>query len=374
MNWQDVRTQFPALEHWTYLNTATFGQLPRRAVAAMERHLARRDEFACQDFLSWFDDVDLLRGQLGLLINCQAEDIAYVPNASTALSLLFGGLDWKPGDQVLTLENEFPNHYYLPPRLMQAGVELVETPFDRFYEAVNERTRLVALSTVSYATGFRAPVAEIAAFLRARGVLFYLDGTQSLGALQFDASAIRPDMFAVNGYKWLCCPNGAAFMYVSPELRKKLDPATVGWRSDRNWRDFAMLNHGAAEFVEAAEKYEGGMLPFAPLYGMAESVALMLELGPDKIEARVLELAGLFRETLSEFGATIAHEDTPILAALFPDRVAGELVTELKSRRILTAARHGRLRISPHFYNDITDLEKLRSVLKVSPRQVLFKN
>ncbi len=164
MNWQDVRAQFPALEHWTYLNTATFGQLPRRAVPAMDRHLARRDEFACQDFASWFDDIDLLRGQIALLINCQAEDLAYVPNASIALSLLFGGLDWKPGDQVLTLENEFPNHYYLPPRLMQTGVELVETPFDRFYEAVNEHTRLVAvimaLFTVATAVFFRSNFAD----------------------------------------------------------------------------------------------------------------------------------------------------------------------------------------------------------------------
>jgi selenocysteine lyase/cysteine desulfurase len=366
MNWQEVRGQFPAVSNWTYLNTATFGQLSRRSVVAMERHLARRDEFACQDFLSWFDEMDRLRGQIGQLINAKAEDIAFVPNATTALSMLYGGLDWHQGDQVLTLENEFPNHYYLPPELVRAGVELVETSFERFYEVVNERTRLVAISTVSYASGFRAPVAEMASFLRAKGVLFYLDGTQGLGALQFDASAVRPDMFAVNGYKWMCSPNGAAFMYVDPELRSRLEPTVVGWRSDRNWRDFANLNHGAADFSDAAEKYEGGMLAFAPLYGMAESVALMLELGPERIEARVLELAGLAREILVEQGATIENRDTPIIAALFPDVEADALVAKLKSHRILAAARHGWLRISPHFYNDETDLVQLRSVLRLS--------
>jgi cysteine desulfurase/selenocysteine lyase len=366
MNWQEVRAQFPALHNWTYLNTATFGQLPRRAVAAIDRHLAHRDEFACQDFLSWFDDADRLRGQLAVLINAHADDIAFIPNASSALSMLYSGLDWRPGDQILTLENEFPNHYYLPPLLMQLGVELVETPFERFYESVNEHTRLVAISTVSYATGFRAPVAEIASFLRSRGVVFYLDGTQSLGALRFDAAEIRPDVFAVNAYKWMCSPNGAAFMYVHPELRARLAPTIVGWRSDRNWRDFAMLNHGAAEFADSAEKYEGGMLAFAPLYGMAETVSLMLELGPERIESRVLELAELARKVLFERGANIENGNTPIVAAQFSHVAADVIVSALKNHRILAAARHGRLRISPHFYNDETDFIKLRSILELS--------
>src|SRR4051795_8204398 len=111
VNWGDVRAEFPALAEWTYLNTATYGQLSKRSVEAVAAHFAHRDRLACADFMDWFCDLDRLRESIGRLIHCQASDVAFIPHASTAISLLLGGLDWKPGDQVLTLKDEFPNHY-----------------------------------------------------------------------------------------------------------------------------------------------------------------------------------------------------------------------------------------------------------------------
>ena len=362
-SFDSVRAQFPALRNWTYLNTATFGQLPDRAVDAVNRHFARRDQLACQDFVSWFDDMDQIRGLVAKLIHCHASDIAFITNACAAISQLLGGMDWHTGDQILTLEHEFPNQYYYPAQLSRFGVELIETPFERFYECITPRTRLVILSMVNYSTGFRAPLAEIASHLRAHNILFYVDATQGLGALEFDCAAVQPDMVAANAYKWLCSPNGAAFMYVSPELRKRLAPSVIGWRSDANWRSVASLNHGAPEFVESAEKYEGGMLPFAPIYGMAESISMMLELGPANVEARVLQLVQQAREMLESAGGQIAYPNSPILAARFPDRSAEAIVETLNQRRILAAARHGHLRISPHLYNNEEDLRLVREAL-----------
>src|SRR5262245_9504806 len=112
IDWAKIRAEFPSLMEWTFLNTATFGQMPGRAVAAMNQHFAERDRYACNNFLEWFDDMDCLRGRVAQLIGCAAGDIAFVPNASSALSLLLGGLDWRAGDQVVTFEHEFPNHYY----------------------------------------------------------------------------------------------------------------------------------------------------------------------------------------------------------------------------------------------------------------------
>jgi cysteine desulfurase / selenocysteine lyase len=361
--WPSIRAQFPALRNWTYLNTATFGQLPERAVDAVNRHFTRRDQLACRDFLEWFDDMDYIRGLAARLIHCQPTDIAFITNACAALSQLLGGMDWRTGDQILTLEHEFPNQYYYPAQLSRFGVELIETPFERFYDAITPRTRVVVLSTVNYSTGFRAPLPEIARHLRARDIMLYLDGTQSLGALEFDCSVIQPDMFAVNAYKWMCSPNGSGFMYVSPELRQRLAPAVIGWRSDTNWRSVAALNHGAPQLVESAEKYEGGMLPFAPLYGMAESISLMLEIGPSAIEARVLDLAQRAKGILESAGGEVAYTGSPILAARFHDRSADALAEALTSRRILAAARHGHLRISPHFYNNEDDLRLVGEAL-----------
>jgi selenocysteine lyase/cysteine desulfurase len=202
-SWKEIRCEFPALAEWTFLNTATFGQIPRCAVEAVSSHFTRRDRLACGDYMEWFDDADRIRESIARLIHCSGSDIAFIPNASTALSMLLGGLDWKPGDRIVTLQDEFPNHYYYASRLQRRGVELVETPFAGFYETITPHTRVVALSSVNYSTGFRAPLAEISAFLKPRGVLLYVDATQSAGALELDIAAIAPDMLAVDGYKWI---------------------------------------------------------------------------------------------------------------------------------------------------------------------------
>ncbi|MDX2152649.1 MAG: aminotransferase class V-fold PLP-dependent enzyme [Bryobacteraceae bacterium] len=363
VDWAAVRAQFPALAGWTYLNTATFGQLPQCAVEATLRHYQRRDELACYDFLSWFDDADQVRALAARLINAAPADIAFIPNASSALSILLNGIDWKPGDRIVTLENEFPNNLYAPTLTRNRGVECIEATWDTFYESINARTRLVAVSTVNYTNGFRLPAEEVAAFLRERGVLLYLDGTQSVGALRFDVAKVQPDMLAVHGYKWLLSPNGAGFVYVAPALRRTLPPAVAGWRSDKRWRQVDYLHHGSPEFVESAEKYEGGMLAFPCIYAMGASLRLFLELGPQLIEERVLSLAAQMKDVLESKGGRVVHTGSQTLAARFEGRDASAIARELYDRRILAAARHGNLRVSVHLYNNEEDLENLRRAL-----------
>jgi cysteine desulfurase / selenocysteine lyase len=364
VDWEAVRGEFPALANWTYLNTATFGQLPRRATEAVAAHFAHRDELACWDFLDWYDDAQRLRAKIGKLIECGADEIAFVPNASTALGLLLSGLDWRPGDRVLTLEHEFPNNLYAPGFLQRFGVETTESTWERFYESVDSKTRLVVLSSANYNTGFVPPLAEIAPFLRSRGILLYVDGTQSVGALRFDASAIQPAMLAVHGYKWLISPNGAGFFYIRPDLRERLHPNVVGWRSHSGWRNVDNLHHGAPQLPSGAEKYEGGSIAFALLYAMEASIDMLLEIGPETIERRVLELAGKTRQTLRELGACVEDRDSPIVAGRFENRDVSALARALKEQRVQVAARRGQLRVSPHFYNNEQDLEVLRRALQ----------
>jgi selenocysteine lyase/cysteine desulfurase len=364
IDWRAVRSEFPALEDWVFLNSATFGQLPRRTTQAVLDHFAHRDETACADFLSWFDDADRIRESIARLIHCRSADIAFVPNASSALGVMMSGIKWKTGDRIVTLKDEFPNNLYFPAQLSTHGVEFTEVPWEGFYEAVDERTRLVLISAVNYSTGLRPDLAAVSRHVHGRGGLLYIDGTQSVGALEFRVPEVQPDMLAVHGYKWLLSPNGAGFMYVSPELRRVIEPNVIGWRSDRRWRDVNQLHHGAPEFVEAAEKYEGGMLSFPSIYGMGASVDLMLSLGAEAIEARIMDLTGQCTRVLEEAGATIAYRDSPIIAARFDNRDAAEISAALKQRRILTAARHGNLRVSVHFYNDESDIQALRDALR----------
>ncbi|MBZ5609739.1 MAG: aminotransferase class V-fold PLP-dependent enzyme [Acidobacteriia bacterium] len=363
VDWNAVRREFPALANWTYLNTATFGQLPGRATAAVAKHFAHRDELACWDFLAWYDDADRLREKIGRLIHCAPQDVAFAPNASAALGILLAGIDWRPGDRVLTLENEFPNNLYAPGMLERFGVRMAECTWPDFFDSIDESTRLVVISSVNYNSGFAPPLAEIADFLRARGVMLYIDATQSLGALRFDAARIQPDMLAVHAYKWMLAPNGAGFFYVRPEVRQWLRPAAVGWRSHHDWRNVDNLHHGVPELSDSAEKYEAGSVSSALLYALEASVDLLLEIGPDSIEQRVLNLAGRTREMLRELGASVEDFPSQIVAARFEGRDVSQLARSLKEQRVLVSARRGHLRVSPHFYNNDQDLETFAAAL-----------
>jgi selenocysteine lyase/cysteine desulfurase len=360
MDWLKIRQEFPALERWTYLNTATYGQMPRRAVEAMTRHSEQRDELASTNFLDWYSDADRMRASIARLIHAEPEDIAFVPNAAAALSIVLAGLAPGPGDNIVTLDDEFPNYLY------QGAARKV--PWERLYDSVDARTRLIALSEVNYATGFRPPVADIVKFLGTRGVPLFLDGSQSVGALTFDVRKTPVDVLAVHGYKWLMSPTGAGFMYVSPAFRKKLPPNIIGWRSHRDWRNVDRLHSGTPEFKDASEKYEGGGLPFHLLYAMEASVDWMLEIGPESIERCVLELANSTRSMLRGLGAELDEADqnraSQIVIAGFPGMDASATARALREQKVVVAARHGRLRISPHFYNDEEDLKRLESALK----------
>jgi selenocysteine lyase/cysteine desulfurase len=171
-------------------------------------------------------------------------------------------------------------------------------------------------------------------------------------------------MFCVDAYKWMLSPNGAGFFYIDPELRKILHPTIVGWRSDAGWREVNHLNHGTPVFPESAQKFEGGMLPFPSLYGMGAAIDLLLQIGPDLIEQRVLELADKTRCMLAELGAEVNSDTSQIITAKVPERDSTEVARALKTNQIFLSARHGRLRISPHFYNDETDIENLRLALR----------
>ena len=361
MNWPGIRAQFPALSNWTYLNSATYGHVPLRAQAAVAGHFAHRDDLACADFLKWFEDADEMRVLCARLVNCHSEDIAFCDNSCSALSLFLSGIPWQPGDRIVTMTDEFPNQYYYANTLGAKGVELIET---ENFDELPERTRAVILSSVSYITGYRPDLAHISKLAHANGALLYVDGTQSVGALRFNVAEVRPDFLAVNSYKWLLGPNGATFFYISPELRRTLEPTIIGWRSDRNWRSVDTLHHGTPQFAESAERYGGGMLNFPSLYAMGESIRMNLEIGPEIVERRVLELSAATAEMLKQTGAAILHEGGNILAAHWPDRDASALAKQLRQQRIIVAARHGNLRVSPHFYNDESDLEKLAVALR----------
>jgi selenocysteine lyase/cysteine desulfurase len=374
-DWNQVRRQFPVLEKWVYLNSATFGPIPLCAVEAANRHWRHRDEEACIDFLDWFTDADRVRAKAARLIGAQPADIAFVPSAGAALSWLMQGIDWKPGNQILALAHEFPNNLYYPLVWRERQVEFIEMPLpqgrfelDAFLSLLTNRTRLVLLSTVNYSTGLRPPLEQIGAALREREILFYVDATQSLGALRLDVASARISFLALHAYKWMLSPTGIGFACIPAEVRQWLAPAIYSWRSHQDWRNVDQLHHGAPQLPEAAMRYEGGVLNFSGIYAMEAVLDLIASLGAEAVEQRVLQLAARTREVLRAHGGILLadqypHYESPIVTAQFPGLDMSNLAAELKRKRIAVAVRKGNLRVSPHFFNNEQDLSQLDKAL-----------
>jgi len=367
VDWKAVRAEFPSLANRTYLNTATFGQLPARSAAAAERHFHRREKTGGLDFLDWFEDLNSIRAAAARLIGGHSDDIAFVPNAGYALSLALSAVDWQAGDEMLTLHDEFPNQLYA--HAAAKGVRGVECAWHELESHVNDRTKLVAISTVNYTTGLRPDLSAVVSDLRRRGIVVYLDGTQSVGALRFDCSAVQPDFFAVDAYKWLISPNGAAFIYVHPQMRERLPPNVIGWRSDRDWRNVKALHHGTPRFGDTAEKYEPGMLAFVCLYAMQAALEIVEEIGMDAIEKRVLRLADMLRSELGQLGAEFNQPHgkclpSQIVTACIPGADSAFLAAKLGEQKISISARRIYLRISPHFYNGEDDVARFSGALR----------
>src|SRR5690606_7184713 len=152
-----------------------------RAQSAIARHFEGRNRLGARDFLNWFEAVDGIREDVAQLFCAKAEDVAFIPNTASALSLFVNGIAWRKGDEVMTFEEEFPNQIYAAALLEERGVRLVRARLGDWEASLSERTRLVAVSQTNYATGVEAPVVEMAAKLRSQGGLLYLDGTQSAG-------------------------------------------------------------------------------------------------------------------------------------------------------------------------------------------------
>ena len=341
----------------------------------MNDHFLARDESAALDFPGWFDRIERIRGKIGRLICAPADDIGFCPNAGAGLSWLLQGVDWRTGDEVLALDHEFPNNQYAPHLLDSKGVRFrpLAAPRNGFdpdlvLDAIGPNTRLVILSSVNYSNGLRAPLEDLAPELRRRGILLCVDATQSVGALCHDMAANPVDYLVVHGYKWLMAPTGAGFVYVPAETRAWLAPSIVSWRSHRDWRNFDRLHHGRPELPEEAAMFEGGVQNFAALFALEASLDLILDCGPAAIESRVLGLGRECRHVLESCGGVLAlgADDaghSQIVTAAFPDRDSDQLRQQLEERRVAVSTRKGNLRVSPHFFNNGDDVQRLSDAL-----------
>jgi selenocysteine lyase/cysteine desulfurase len=328
-----------------YLDSATYGLPPRSTLQAMEEALAGwRTGRRWRD---WEEDGEACRALFAGLVGARPEDVALVPAASIGAGLVAASLPLEPDANVVLYERDFTSAL-LPWRSLAAtrGVELRLVPLEGLAEAVDERTAVVCVSLVQSAEG---RVADLGA-LRATGARIFLDATQAAGVHPIDLAGV--DYLVVHAYKWLLCPRGMGFLYLSPERRPEVEPWTSGWKSRANpYEDY----YGLPELAADARRLDVS-LPWLSAAGSRASLELFASLGVDRIAAHDLGLARALTDALGLPAAA-----SPIVRILVGD--AEDAAARLREAGIACSVRGGSVRLSFHLYNDEDDVELAAAAL-----------
>ncbi len=356
----DLAAEFPQDQDLIYLNHAGVAPWPRRCVQAIREFAEENLRRGARDYPRWLERELALRRAARQLLNAESEEeIALLKNTSEALSVVAHGLDWQPGDNLVISNQEFPSNRIVWESLRDQGVETREAdisgadPEQALFECCDVHTRLISVSAVQYASGLRLDLARIGEFCRSRGILFCVDAIQQLGALAFDARAIQADLVMADGHKWLLGPEGLALFYCRAELRERLNLRQYGWHMVENHLDFERRSWRPANH---ARRFECGSPNMLGVFALHASLSLLLEIGMEQVQNRVLANSALLIDLLR----TVPGLE--ILSPLDPARCAGivtfrhlyrdntELFQKLTAAGVVCAARGGGIRFSPHFY------------------------
>jgi cysteine desulfurase / selenocysteine lyase len=373
-DWAAFRRQMPVARQWAYLDHAAVAPLSGPAQEAIRLWAEDASANGAVHYPAWTRRVEHLRTQAARLIGATPEEIALVGNTTAGINLVAEGFPWKPGDNVVTRADEFPSNQYPWLHLADRGVETRRIPtddggkldLDRLAEACDNRTRIVTVSWVAYASGWRHDLDRLADLVHRRGALLFLDAIQGLGVFPLDVRKTPVDFLAADGHKWLLGPEGAGIFFTRREHLGLLRPVGVGWNSVRNEHDFS---HIELVFKDTAARYEGGSQNVAGLSALAASLDLLGQFGMDAISRRVLEITDLCCRRLEEIGAVVLSDRTPahksgIVSFELPGRDPRVLQRQCIERHVLLSCRAGRLRISPHAYNDAEDVERLIEAMR----------
>jgi selenocysteine lyase/cysteine desulfurase len=366
--------EFPVSREKIFLAHAGVCPLPRRvadaiADCATKGTLGDQEDFA----LTQLATARKLGAQL---MNCQPEEIALVGPTSLALSFVAAGLKFRRGDNILVYHDDYPSNVYPWMALAEKNVEVrllntrglgVIRPRDVIGQ-VDENTRLVALASCHFISGFRLEFSEIGKHLREHGIFFCLDAIQTLGA--FPTTVEHVDFLAADAHKWLLGPCGAGLFYVRRELQERLTPPVYGWH---NVRSPNFVAQEKIEFRNDARKFEAGTHNLIGLAGLVASMELALELGIDNIAAELHRKRAWLVPEIQKRGYTLLNPETgaknsgSIVSFFHPGKDIPALHKKLADAGIIASLRLDRagknyLRLSPHFYN--TD-DELRRVLEL---------
>ncbi len=380
----DERTleeEFPSLEHWTYVNHAAVSPWPARTRRAVEAFARENERDGPAGFRRWIANEQRLRATAARLLGADdAADMGLLPNTTEGVNIVARGLEWRDGDNVVTAADEFPTNHLPWAALARQGVQLRTVdirasadPEQALIEAMDERTRVLAVSSVQWTDGFRLRLAPLGAACRDTGVLFFVDAIQQFGALRIDVVRDRIDCLTAGGHKWQMAPEGLGLFYCRDAWRSRIEPLKQGWRMLE--RPFS-FDEPDRPWQAGSARYEPGTPNTLGQFALAASLSLQEEWGQDWIERRVLAnterlMRGLGTLPGVDLVSRQEMERRSGIVSLRPKRgAARELAASLERDRVVAIARGDLLRLSPHCYQSErhtdTILESIEKALTTS--------
>lgn len=368
MDAAELRRLMPVTAKWAYFDHAAVAPLPEPSRRAMADLVADQASNGDVNWPAWRKNVERVRSLGADLIGADADEVAIIRNTTEGIGLVAEGFPWQEGDNVVVPSSEFPSNLYPWKHLANRGVEVrvVEAPDERLDPAnvdaaCDSRTRLVAVSWVGYATGWRNDPAVYAEIAHRRGAYLFLDAIQGLGVLPLDVKAAGADFLAADGHKWMLGPEGAGLFYVRRKLLDLLRPLLIGWNSVETAGDYTNPD---VRLKRTAGRYEGGSYNMAGIAGLMESLDLLLRFDVSRLAAGLISVTEQLCEKLRAAGAEVASdrgEDrrSGIVAFTVPGRSPTEVRTRLLKRGVVVRERAGRLRASPHAYTNGEDIDRL---------------
>lgn len=357
-----LRQEFQLQTGLIYLNHAAVSPWPRRTADAVKKFADENLTVGSMHYLEWIKTETALRQKMQYLINApKLEDIALLKSTSEALSVVAYGLDWRRGDNIVISDQEFPSNRVVWESLQSHGVEVRKavidmqsnTPEQALIAACDHRTRLLSISSIQYATGFRLDLETLGYYCRMNDILFCIDAIQSIGAVTFDVQTIGADFVMADGHKWMMGPEGLALFYCAEQHRDRLKLHQYGWHMLEHMTEYDKLDWRPSE---TARRFECGSPNMLGIHALNASLSLLLEVGMAEVEAKVIERAELMMEGINEAAnLELVTPDTPgryggIVSFKHKTLKAEQCHQLLTAQHVICAARGGYIRYSPHCY------------------------
>ncbi len=364
MKFKSLRSLFPIVDKFLYFDAASLSPYCYPVIDSVRKFEFERTNYGSLCFDKWSEEIEKCRTLASKICDAKESEIAFIKNTSEGVNLVALILQWEKGDNVVVSDLDFPTNIYPFLNLRKKGVEIKyvknlegKVLTEEVENEIDERTKLVSISSVMYGNGFRVDLEDIGKICNEKDVLFHVDATQSLGVFEMDVKSYKIDFLSAAGYKWLLSPLGSGIFYIREELID--DPPILGWLSVKDYKALDVYRY---KIKDSASRFEIGNMDLSAIFGMKSALELIFSIGIKRIQERVLELSTLLLDGLENFD----------IISLFERKNRSGIVS-IKKNNIdeknlinngVVASVREYIRFSPHIYNNEEDVSKLLDILK----------